>query len=83
LFKADLPIDCLKSETVGFWQFDISDLKYHEFYVENTCGHYVPDSYALSKDSLDIKKKMKFENMIKVELKTDGSLIVLNNDLVR
>ena len=40
LFKADLPIDCLKSETVGVWQFDISDLKYHEFYVENTCGHY-------------------------------------------
>ena len=32
VIKSDLPINCLKSETVGIWEFKISEMQNHAYY---------------------------------------------------
>ena len=39
LKKQDLPIHCLKSDIVGTWTFEITELKTAELVTDNSCGH--------------------------------------------
>ena len=39
VFRADLPVHCLKSHIAGDWEFKISQLKKYDKFVENQCGH--------------------------------------------
>lgn len=56
--QADLPIHCLKSQTVGKWQFFLSAPSTNKTSLENNCGHEVPDhersSYLSMRQGFDI-----------------------------
>lgn len=50
-FKSDLPIHCLRSQTVGKWKFYLSEPKPSPA-TRNTCGHQVPDNEKTSNSAM-------------------------------
>lgn len=67
--KSDLPIHCIRSQTVGKWKFYLSEPKSISA-ASNTCGHQIPDNEKTS--SLAMSKSFKPHSTFLLNLMENG-----------